>query len=410
MQRHISLKPQQPSLQASSLWDETLLSEVEVVCPRNASWNTVEQQPLPVYHALVLEFITGLSHRLLQLANTQPDLVALGFFLRPAAVKQALNSRKTAKVLMPLGMTFHLVPSNVPTVSFYSWLAALLQGNSAVVRLSSRINAVQEAMLALLDQMLNEPQWQMIANRTRFIRYPHNNAITEYLSSRCAVRVIWGGDATIREIRQIPLSPKAKELCFPDRKSVAVLETNYLHSLNFTDFSRLIQRLGQDISQFNQQACASPVLLVWLGEPTSELWQRFWTALSHQFSDEFADKLEQTINLQLASCDGVIEQTEVFGKLVIGATSHAANVNRCQFGSGVLAYQIVESCDVWVSQQASFQTCVYVGADKASFAEKVKNSMAMRMDRICSAGQALAFDWSWDGEDLLQSYSRCIRY
>ena len=150
--------------------------------------------------------------------------------------------------------------------------------------------------------------------------------------------------------------------------------------------------------------------MVWRGEPSIALWQRFWLALSCQFPDEFADKLEQTINLQLASCDGVIEQTEVFGKLVIGATSHAANVNRCQFGSGVLAYQIVESCDVWVSQQASFQTCVYVGADKASFAEKVKNSMAMRMDRICSAGQALAFDWSWDGEDLLQSYSRCIRY
>jgi hypothetical protein len=406
MQRHISLKPQQPSLQASSLWDEALLSAAEVVCPRNASWNSFEQQPLPVYHALVLEFITALSHRLLQLANTQPDLAALGFFLRPAAVKQALHLRKNAEALMPLGMTFHLVPSNVPTVAFYSWLAALLQGNSAVVRLSSRINAVQEAMLALLNQMLNEPQWQMIASRTRFIRYPHNDAITEYFSSRCAVRVIWGGDTTIREIRHIPLSPKAKELCFPDRKSVAVLETNYLHSLNSTDFERLIQRLGQDISQFNQQACASPVLLVWLGEPDAELWQRFWTALSNQFSDEFADKLEQTINLQLAACDGVIKQAEEFGKLVIGATSHAAHVSRCQFGSGLLAYQIVASCDAWVSQQASFQTCVYVGVNKATFIEAVKNSMTMRIDRICPAGQALAFDWYWDGINMLREFSR----
>ena len=409
MQRHISLTTTEITSAKMPQWDDTLLASVDVVCPLNTSWAEFELAPFAVYSDTAIRFVTELSRRLLLLANSQPDLAALGFFLRPAALKQALQQSQPHN-LMPLGLTFHLVPSNVPTVAFYSWLAALLQGNSAVVRLSSRRNAVQEAMLALLDQMLNEPQWQMIANRTRFIRYPHNNAITEYLSSRCAVRVIWGGDATIREIRQIPLSPKAKELCFPDRKSVAVLETNYLHSLNFTDFSRLIQRLGQDVSQFNQQACASPVLLVWLGEPTSELWQRFWTALSHQFSDEFADKLEQTINLQLASCDGVIEQTEVFGKLVIGATSHAANVNHCQFGSGLLAYQIVESCDVWVSQQASFQTCVYVGADKASFAEKVKNSMAMRMDRICSAGQALAFDWSWDGEDLLQSYSRCIRY
>ena len=149
---------------------------------------------------------------------------------------------------MPLGLTFHLVPSNVPSVAFYSWLAALLQGNSAVVRLSSRSNPVQEAMLSLLNQMFSEVEWHAIAARVRFVRYPHNDAITEYFSVLCYSRVIWGGDSTIHEIRKIPLSAKAKELCFPDRKSVAVLDSHYLNELSESEFMQLIQRLGLDIS------------------------------------------------------------------------------------------------------------------------------------------------------------------
>jgi hypothetical protein len=404
MQRHISLKF---TALAPMLWNESLLSPVDVVCPVLAPWHNVELKPLPVFHSSIIDFIAELSRRLLALANSQSDLAALGFFLRPAALKQAVQKRQHNDItLMPIGLTFHLVPSNVPTVAFYSWLTALLQGNSAVVRLSSRRHPVQEAMLSLLNQMFNEIEWQDIGSRVRFVRYQHNDAITEYFSALCYSRVIWGGDTTIRDIRKIPLSPKAKELCFPDRKSVAVLDSHYLNELSEREFAQLIQRLGLDIGQFNQQACASPVLLVWLGMPSTELWQRFWRALSCQFSDEFADKLEQTINLQLAACNGAIAQVEEFGKLAIGATSNAANVSRCQFGSGLLTYQIVESCDVWVSQQASFQTCVYVGAEKTTFIEAVKNSMTMRIDRICPAGQALAFDWIWDGIDMLREFSR----
>ena len=407
MQRHISLTTTGIPPAKIPHWDDALLASVNVVCPHNATWSAFELEPLAVFSEPVTRFVNELSRRLLLLANSQPDLAALGFFLRPAALQQALQQYKHTD-LMPLGLTFHLVPSNVPTVAFYSWLAALLQGNSAVVRLSSRRNFVQDAMLDLLNQMFSEVEWQAIATRVRFVRYQHNDAITEYFSALCYSRVIWGGDNTIREIRKIPLSAKAKELCFPDRKSVAVLDSNYLNALSERDFAQLILRLGLDISQFNQQACASPVLLVWQGVPSTELWQRFWLALSCQFPDEFADKLEQTVNLQLAACDGLISQLAQFGNLTIAAISHAADVNRCGFGAGLLVYQIVDELDVWLTQSASFQTCVYVGANKTHFVGLVKQSLTMRIDRVCSAGHALAFDWVWDGHDMLREFSRVL--
>ena len=407
MQRHISLTNTEITSAKMPHWDDALLASVDVVCPANAAWQAFELQPLLVYSESVVRFVTELSRRLLLRANNQPDLAALGFFLRPAALKQALQAHNNM-TLMPLGLTFHLVPSNVPSVAFYSWLAALLQGNSAVVRLSSRSNPVQEAMLNLLNQMFSEAEWQDMAARVRFVRYSHNDAITEYFSALCFSRVIWGGDSTIREIRKIPLSAKAKELCFPDRKSVAVLESDYLNSLSERDFTQLIQRLNLDINQFNQQACASPVLLVWKGEPSIELWQRFWLALSCQFPDEFADKLEQTVNLQLVACDGLISQVVQFGNLTIAEISHAADVTRFGFGDGLLVYQIVDELDDWLTQPASFQTCVYVGTNKTHFVELVKKSLTMRIDRVCSAGQALAFDWVWDGHNMLREFSRVL--
>ncbi len=407
MQRHVPLAITEITPAKMPHWDDALLASVDVVCPRNATWSAFELEPLVVYSEPVIRFVTELSRRLLLLANSQPDLAALGFFLRPAALKQALQQYNHTD-LMPLGLTFHLVPSNVPTVAFYSWLAALLQGNSTVVRLSSRHNLVQDAMLNLLNLMFSEAEWQEIAARVRFVRYPHNDAITEYFSTHCYSRVIWGGDNTIREIRKIPLSAKAKELCFPDRKSVAVLDTDYLNTLNAHDFMQLIQRLSLDISQFNQQACASPVLLVWLGMPSPELWQRFWLLLSGQFPDAFADKLEQTVNLQLAACDGVISDAAQVGHLTVAAISNASDVSRCTFGAGFLVYQIVDVLATWLTQSASFQTCVYVGTDKAHLVESLKQSPTMRIDRVCPAGQALAFDWIWDGHDMLRQFSRIL--
>jgi hypothetical protein len=407
MQRHIPLTTTIITPAKMPVWDNALLANVEVVCPCNATWPAFELKPLVVYSEAVINFITELSRRLLQLANSQPDLAALGFFLRPAALKRALQQHCDL-TLMPLGLTFHLVPSNVPTVAFYSWLAALLQGNSAVVRLSSRRHPVQEAMLDLLNQMFSESEWQIIAVRVRFVRYPHNDALTEYFSALCESRIIWGGDNTIREIRKIPLSVKAKELCFPDRRSVAVLDSHYLNALNEREFDQLIQRLSLDISQFNQQACASPVLLVWVGMPAAALWQRFWLALSCQFPDEFADKLEQTVNLQLAACDGFISQSDQFGHLTVASINNATDVSRCTFGAGFVVYQIVDELAVWLTQSASFQTCVYAGADKTKFLEWLKQSPAMRIDRVCSAGQALAFDWIWDGHSMLREFSRVL--
>ena len=50
--------------------------------------------------------------------------------------------------------------------------------------------------------------------------------ITDAFSALCNVRVIWGGDATIAEIRKSPLPPRSNEITFADRHSAAVINAD----------------------------------------------------------------------------------------------------------------------------------------------------------------------------------------
>lgn len=67
---------------------------------------------------------------------------------------------------------------------------------------------------------------------TFFLRYNHDEEITAALSELCDVRVIWGGDETVRRLRAFPLSPGAKELTFPDRHSFAVISSEAYNKLS----------------------------------------------------------------------------------------------------------------------------------------------------------------------------------
>ncbi len=410
MQRHISLAPQ-PLVDSAPprLPRDAGLERTRVVCPTGETWQDFHTDPLPAFSPLIVRFVDELARQLQALAQDWPDLAALGFFLRPAALRKALEDAQAKRgIVMPLGLTFHLVPSNVPTVAFYSWLAALLQGNSAVVRLSSRQDPLQDAMILLLDALFSDPQWRDIAARTRFIRYDHDDQITTVWSSICAARVVWGGNETIRDIACIALPPQAKELRFADRKSVAIIESDYLQQLSDQSFEQLLRALTKDMGQYNQQACASPVLVAWIGEPTTACWQRFWRGLSLYFPDTACDSVEQLVNGQLAACDGGFESLFRYERLTLGQVRSAGDSALCRFGGGIVAWQIFDTLTNWLEQPASFQTCVYVGGDNFALARALSDKPNMRIDRITTPGRALAFDWRWDGTDMLTAFSREI--
>ena len=57
-----------------------------------------------------------------------------------------------------------------------------------------------------------------------------DNATTAQLSTLCDSRVIWGGDATVLEVGAQPLPPRATEIRFADRFSMALLDAAHFSS------------------------------------------------------------------------------------------------------------------------------------------------------------------------------------
>lgn len=379
---------------------------IEFVMPA-CDWQEFEPSPLPAASEGVLAFVAALSRRLVALGNQWPDLAALGFWLRPAAVRSHLAAYGAA---MPLGLTFQLVPSNVPTLAVFSWLMALLMGNSSILRLSQRQDPVQQQLLAVCADLLAEPEWRAIASRVRFIRYPHDEQLTARFSALCQLRVIWGGDRTVQQIRAIALAPQARELVFPDRRSLALLSGEGLARMSEAELALTCSRLAQDISQFNQQACASPTTLVWLGETDEALRERLYRALAEPFLVEPAWGMTRLVNGQLAVAQG--EATVCRTQTGLTLLSPTPDGRTPRVGGGVLLEQEVladsaeQALALWLARGENVQTCVCVGMAPARVRELGRQYPATRMDRVVVPGQALAFDWHWDGQDLLAAMSR----
>src|ERR1700676_748719 len=120
------------------------------------------------------------------------------------------SRRRTLR--FPEGLLFHIAPGNADTVFVYSWaLAALaaLAGNRNAVRVSERGGAATEAVLSALAQSLDQAD-PVVAGTQRIVSYDHlDEAATAELSAACDLRVLWGSDKAITDIRRSPLAATA---------------------------------------------------------------------------------------------------------------------------------------------------------------------------------------------------------
>ncbi len=368
------------------------------------TWEQFCYEPLPCFDGVIQDFLSVLSQRLQTECSAFPELTAFGFWLRPRQIAQQaqrLNERG------PVGMVFHLVPSNVPTVAFYSWIMALLMGNSSVIRLSSRKHPAQEEMLKLVADMLRHPEWKEIACRTRFIRYQHDDQITAWLSQQCHLRIVWGGDATIAEIRKVGLSPKAQELVFPDRRSIAIIDSKWLATLSEERWSQVVKEFQQDCTLFDQKACSSPTTLLWLNEPEPSIRKHFLEQVFVPFAEQPSYTMDRLVQSQLNTLHHPPVQMSSYKG--VSVLRHDAPAFLTHTAPGLVCESIIEDWQEITNKFWDVQTCVYLGESLDDCKQNLRG-MRGRIDRLVKPGQALAFDWYWDGIDLLYACSRKNNY
>lgn len=225
----------------------------------------------------VMDFLSALSERIKSddLLRSDEEIRAFGFWCRRANLERYRNQYTGNDFRLGRGLVFHIAPSNIPAMFAWSMAIGLLAGNSNIIRISSRTAGQGMRLKELIGQMLSEEKKSSLAglsqggiyDMVRFVSYGSSSREqTAYYSSLCDVRVIWGGDRTVDEVRQIPLRADAYDIIFPDRSSLLLLNTDRISELEEDELQALAHRFYMDTYSVDQNACSSPSSVIWHDE------------------------------------------------------------------------------------------------------------------------------------------------
>lgn len=355
----------------------------------------------------VLEFIQRLSKRFVRMRHL-PEVVALGYWLRKANVRQMqaqFENSMEGKFIRARGLCFHIAPSNVDTIFVYSWMLSLLAGNKNIIRISSK-SEVNDVLRVILDELENV---EKVAKQTMICTYGRGENATEIISAACQTRVIWGGDTTVNAIRSVPLAPLANELAFPDRFSLAVFNAEKLCKLSEKALDALLEQFYNDVFWFDQMACSSPRLVVWVGQSSKAFWQKFEKKIMAKQYELLAatQVLKYTTSLQLAAENyvGKVEPSIYFSRVQL--VKLPTNVREQHCGGGLFyEYEVNTLTDLAQVIIDKDQTIAYFGFESPELAQLVQIIPTRGIDRIVPIGQALDFSGVWDGQSFLTSFTR----
>lgn len=386
------------------LWD---LRDTAIACARPFAPETVAT-------------VGALSMALLRdpRARRFPELQALGFWLRPAAVerlRQQFLAMAAGAVLVPRGVVLHVPPANVDTIFVYSWVLSMLVGNRNVVRLPSLRSQQNELLMELLHAVLAEHP--AAATSTIMLRYGHDDAITAALSQACDMRVIWGGDETIRHIRSLPLPPHATEMVFPDRFSLAVMDAAAVQALQAPALDQLAEAFFNDVYWFDQMACSSPRVLYWIGEAGSARGAagRFAAALEAKVCEksytlDSGTSVAKLSRIYNAILDHPVAQVwSTSNRLAILTLEAPADLRGETFAAGTLfQYALPDLSSLVPLIRRKDQTLTYFGFDPEALRNLAVAINGRGIDRIVPVGQALTFSHIWDGFNFITQMTRQI--
>ncbi|MFY9512607.1 MAG: acyl-CoA reductase [Rubrivivax sp.] len=398
-------------------------AQPHIVLPAQGSVSALrELGNLPPFGALQLGFAAALSRQLSTdpAARRHPELVALGYWLRAAHLQrlvQAFAAAHAGQLHLPRGLVFHVAPANVDTIFVYSWLVSLLCGNRNLIRLSSRESAQTTTLLAVLGRVLAAPEWHEVAARTLVLRYGHEAEISAELSAHCDMRVVWGGDASVRALRAFALPPHATELAFANKLSLCVLQADAVAGASDEALAKLAKAFHNDAYWFGQMACSSPRLVFWVGAagPVSQAAARFWPALRQELDARGA---------QIAAADSLNKEVAVDSLAIeldgVRVTADDPRTTRAWMAQPALRDDL--HCGAGLFHEARIgslaellphltrkvQTISHHGFETAAWQDFLRSALPAGIDRIVPVGEALDFAPVWDGFDLFASFLRQV--
>ena len=247
----------------------------------------------------------------------------------------------------------------------------------------------------------------------KFVTEKRDKKINDYFSSICDVRIIWGGDDTIAELRKSAIATRAKEITFADRYSLAVIDADaYLREGNM---ERVALDFYNDTYLSDQNACKSPRVVVWLGQRVSEARELFWKELFKLVESKYhfqtiqgVDKLSQ---LYISATQyGQVTIENGYNNLLYRVNVDKLRPELMKYRGNSGYFYEYSCCDIMelgeLCNDTHCQTVCVVG--ERTVIKPLLDSGIKGVDRVVPVGHTMDFDLLWDGYDLVEELTRKI--
>ena len=355
------------------------------------------------------------SRQLMSNAGTRlyPDVTTFAFWIRRASLMEMKQRflKNDDGICTGRGVAFHIAPSNVPVNFAYTLAAGLLAGNANIVRVPSKGFPQAELIAEAFEQVL--AQDKALRPYVNLVRYGRDDEVNAFFSQMADIRVIWGGDETIASLRKAPLPPRAVEITFADRYSLAVIDSESY--LSAEDKAAVARDFYNDTLLTDQNACTSPRVIIWTGNRIEEAKRFFWEA-EHKLAEkkytfqsiQGVNKLTSSYLIAVAEPGVKVEDHEDNLIVRVKVPEIKGNLMDYRDNSGYFyeydCKDILEIKDLCNDKRC--QTIAYIGDSKVVL--PLIETGVKGIDRVVPMGKTMDFDLIWDGYNLPALLTRTV--
>jgi hypothetical protein len=331
-----------------------------------------------------------------------------------------MNSKFTlGKVFVNRGVAFHICPSNVPTTFAYSFIWGLLSGCLNIIRIPSINDPAKDLILKSLSELAAKKENKDIFCHNLIVSYDKKSSNTAFLSSISDVRIAWGSDNTIEDLKKARTKPTNHDIFFSDRISACIISANEFNALSEGQIAALAQRFVRDYVDYNQLACSSPSFVIWIGDDDfAEKKIQFWLEVSKsvtlkKLGPEISGlRISKTIELMESGFLPASYAQSDWEVKILKSSSNSLNFSEYTCGYGNFLEYTSQSLNlVFKESHHRLQTITYFGFSKEVLQEFCMKQKFLGIDRIVPIGSALDLENIWDGYDIIHEMVKeiCIR-
>jgi hypothetical protein len=384
------------------------------------SSDNVSNMPVIVYDEVRVRFLSDLSRSLLGHPSIRqhPDVATFAFWCRKSNLNKIMGNHSTTYLRVGLGMVYHNTPSNVPVNFAFSLAFGFLSGNTCVVRLSSKESDSASIIVNVLSDLLDTKKYSELRKFIFIIKFNRDDEVNKFWMSVADARVIWGGDETVAKMRTFPCKPRSREIVFPDRFSLCVINAIKLIEATDNDLKKLCESLFNDVYIMDQNACSSPQLFNWVGNDSiikkakNRLWPLFSEYVNQihsiepiQYMDKYVDACRNALSND--NVKSVRHENNLLFNIELSHFHDQQQNQRGYFGTiQEISIKNLDELDTVIDDRC--QTLTYFGFDIKELKNFVVSNQLRGIDRIVPIGGSLDMDVIWDGYDIIDHLSRTI--